>query len=189
MKNSILLIDHNDSFTYNIVETFRQLNCAITVINYDEITIEKVTKFEKIILSPGPMLPKNYTKTLTLIKTFYKTKPFLGICLGHQAICEFFNADLENLSQVRHGVEQEITINTDSKLYKNLKKKINVGLYHSWIVSKHNFPKELKITSETEDQLIMSFEHKKYPVYGIQFHPESFLTTDGNQILKNFIDL
>lgn len=188
-KPKTILIDHNDSFTYNIAEVFRHLNYELTVLNYIDFNLEKINEFDKIILSPGPMLPKEYPKTLELIQTFYKTKSFLGICLGHQAICEFFDAKLENLNQVRHGVKQEIKIQKSSNLFKNIPSTINVGLYHSWIVNSINLPKELLITSKTTDGIIMSIEHKKYPIYGIQFHPESFLTEYGKQIIKNFIEL
>jgi len=194
LKNSkfrpkIILIDHNDSFTYNIAEVFRNLKYNLSVLNYSELSIKKVTGFDKIILSPGPMLPKNYPKTLKLIQTFYKTKSILGICLGHQAICTFFNAELKNLKQVRHGVAQKIRFLNTSRLFKNIPISINVGLYHSWIVNSKNLPKELIVTSKTNDGIIMSAQHRKYPLYGIQFHPESFLTKHGKQILKNFIDL
>jgi para-aminobenzoate synthetase component 2 len=189
MTPKIILIDHNDSFTNNIVEVFRTLKQEITVINYSDLSIKAVKNFDKIILSPGPMLPKDYPKTFTVIKKYFKEKSFLGICLGQQAICEFFNAKLQNLHQVKHGVEQEIEIQKKSKLFKDIPNIINVGLYHSWIVNDINFPKELIITSKTNDNLIMSIEHRQYSIYGIQFHPESFLTKYGKQIIKNFISL
>jgi anthranilate synthase/aminodeoxychorismate synthase-like glutamine amidotransferase len=187
-KETILLIDHNDSFTFNIVEVFRSLNQKITVLNYSDLSIESIAKFDKIIFSPGPMLPEDYPKTLEILKQLYNTKQLLGICLGHQIIGEFFNAKLKNLQQVKHGVAQEITLEK-SDLFKNIDTSIKVGLYHSWVVATENFPSELKITSRSTDNLIMSLEHREYPVFGIQFHPESFLTKDGKQLLQNFIDL
>lgn len=186
----VLLIDHNDSFTYNIIELLRSFNdLDFEVINYSKLNPEKIKHFDKLIVSPGPSLPKDYVATKKIIETFYKTKPILGICLGHQAISQVFNAKLENLSEVRHGVEQKIVINNHKVLFKNTSPSIIVGLYHSWIVSKIDFPKELEITSLSDDGIIMSLKHKKYPVYGIQFHPESFLTIDGKTILKNFLEL
>ncbi len=189
VKKTILLIDHNDSFTFNIVEVFRGLNQKIEVVKYTDLTIEKVRNFDKIIFSPGPMLPKDYPKTFEVLKQFYKTKQILGICLGHQLIAEFFEAVLKNLQQVKHGVEQTITIQEKSKLFKNINTSINVGLYHSWVVDAENFPSEIKITSRSTDNLIMSLEHREYPIFGIQFHPESFLTKEGKQLFQNFIDL
>lgn len=187
---NVLLIDHHDSFTYNIIELLRSFkNLKFEVINYADLNTEKIKQFDKLIVSPGPSLPKDYVATKKIIKTFYKTKPILGICLGHQAISQVFNAKLENLSQVRHGVEQEIIISNHQTLFKNVPVNIIVGLYHSWIVSTTDFPEELEITSLSDDGIIMSLKHKKYPVYGIQFHPESFLTKDGKTILKNFLEL
>jgi anthranilate synthase/aminodeoxychorismate synthase-like glutamine amidotransferase len=186
----VLLIDHNDSFTYNIIELLRSFKeLDFEIINYTELNNEKIEHFDKLIVSPGPSLPKDYVATKKIIRTYYKTKPILGICLGHQAISQVFNADLENLSQVRHGVEQQIIINNHHTLFRNINTTITVGLYHSWIVSKTNFPKELEITSLSDDGIIMSLKHKKYPIFGIQFHPESFLTKDGKTILKNFLEL
>jgi len=188
-EKTILLIDHNDSFTFNIVEVFRNLKQKIEVVNYVDITTEKVANFDKIIFSPGPMLPKDYPKTFEILKQFYKTKQILGICLGHQIIAEFFKSQLKNLKQVKHGVEQRIEILEKSSLFKDINSPTNVGLYHSWVVDAENFSSEIKITSRSTDNLIMSLEHKIHPIYGVQFHPESFLTKEGKQLLQNFIDL
>ena len=187
---NVLLLDHNDSFTFNIVEVFRHFeNCSITVINYNDIDLNQVHVFDKIILSPGPCLPENYPKTTQLIKQFYKTKSILGICLGHQAICSYFGSDLYTMDKVIHGIKKEITNTQKSQLFKDIPKKTDVGLYHSWAVKSTNLSSELKITATTKDNMIMAIEHEKYHVYGIQFHPESFLTTHGTQLLKNFIEL
>lgn len=186
----VILIDHNDSFTFNIVEVLRQIkNCEVQVVNYNKITIELIKGFDKIIFSPGPGLPKDYNKTIKIVDTFFRQKPILGICLGQQIICTYFGANLYNMETIIHGVKKEIHITTKSKLFKNAPIKIRVGLYHSWAVSNTKFPKDLLITSTGVDGTIMSVEHEKYPLYGIQFHPESFLTEYGIQILKNFIEL
>jgi anthranilate synthase/aminodeoxychorismate synthase-like glutamine amidotransferase len=186
----IVLIDHKDSFTFNIVEVLRQFNNhKLSVIDYSSISLKMVEEFDKIILSPGPGLPNDYKTTFEIIKKFYKTKPILGICLGHQAIGSYFGAELQNMKHVKHGVNQQIEINSKSKLFKSIPKKITVGLYHSWVVSRKHFPKELQITSVSNDNKIMSMEHENYPLYGIQFHPESFLTEYGATILTNFIEL
>ena len=186
----ILLIDHNDSFTYNIIDLLRQFNCiSFKVISYKEIDKISICNFEKIILSPGPSVPSSYTETKELVKKYYKTKHFLGICLGHQLLSEFFGCKLHNLKQVKHGVLESIKIARDSQIYNNISKYINVGLYHSWVVSNKNFSDQLLITSLTKDNLIMSMEHKKYPIFGVQYHIESFLTEQGETIIKNFIEL
>ncbi len=186
----IVLIDHNDSFTYNIIDLLRQFKFVnFKIIPYKELFETKIMPFDKIILSPGPLTPKNYTKTTQLIATYYQTKPILGICLGHQLLSEFFGCTLYNLKQVKHGVSTKISIDKKSNLYKNLPLKLSVGLYHSWAVSDVNFSKELKITAKSSDNLIMSMEHIKYPLFGIQYHLESFLTKHGKQILENFIQL
>ena len=184
----IVLIDHKDSFTYNIIEVLRKIGSnTTTVISYTDLVVNDLITYDKIILSPGPCLPKNYPKTLLLLEKYYKTKPILGICLGHQAICSFFGAELYNLEKVVHGINRKIQILKKSILYKNIGKETEVGLYHSWAVNNHNFPTELSVTSFTDDKIIMSVEHITYPIYGIQFHPESFLTTHGEKILRNFI--
>jgi anthranilate synthase/aminodeoxychorismate synthase-like glutamine amidotransferase len=186
----ILLIDHNDSFTYNIVDAFRQIqNCEIIVVNYSDVSLDLVSKFDKIILSPGPGLPKYFSKTLQIIEQFYKTKPILGICLGHQAICQFFDAQLNQKAQVVHGDRQLVTLITKDELHQNLPNIFNVGLYHSWYVNQADFPKELTITSISETNMIMSISHKNYPIFGVQYHPESFLSEFGTQIFKNFASI
>ncbi len=186
----IALIDHNDSFTYNIIDLLRQFKSVnFSVIPYNELSETNIMPFDKIILSPGPLTPKNYTKTTQLVATYYQTKPILGICLGYQLLSEFFGCTLYNLKQVKHGVRTEIVIDKKSILYENLPSKLQVGLYHSWAVLDNNFSKELKITAKNKDDLIMSMEHLKYPIFGIQYHLESFLTKHGKQILENFIQL
>jgi len=184
----IALIDHNDSFTFNILELLRKIGGNnTTVISYNNLIVSELSKFDKIILSPGPCLPQDYPKTFEVIEQFYKTKPILGICLGHQAICSFFGAKLYNFKDVVHGVDTDITIKESNFIFKNVPSKTEVGLYHSWAVK--NAPNSLKILAITEGEVIMSIKHIDYPVYGIQFHPESFLTTHGELILKNFINL
>ena len=189
-KVTIALIDHNDSFTYNVVDVLRKIdNLSLKVIPYTSLVVSELDKFDKIILSPGPSLPQDYPKTLQVIHQYHKTKAILGICLGHQAICSFFGAALYNFKEVVHGVNKAITIFDNSNLFKEIPSPTQVGLYHSWAVNKGDFPNELQITSKSEDSIIMSVKHKKYAVYGMQFHPESFLTTNGERMLKNFIEL
>jgi len=184
----LLLIDYNDSFTFNVVELLRKIgNNITTVINYEDLVVTELSEFDKIILSPGPCLPQDYPKTFEVIKQYYKQKPILGICLGHQAICSFFGAELYNFKEVIHGVNQKIILTEKNSLFKGVPNKTEVGLYHSWAVK--NAPNSLKILAVTEGEVIMSIKHIDYPVYGIQFHPESFLTTHGELIIENFFKL
>jgi anthranilate synthase component 2 len=186
----IVVIDNYDSFTYNLVHYLEDLNCIVTVYRNDEIEIEMLEHFDKILLSPGPGIPDEAGLLKQIIKTYSKTKSILGICLGHQAICEVFGGKIINLNQVYHGISTEIEIlASDEQLFSGLNSKINVGRYHSWIVSKNNLPEDIEITSIDNDNQIMSIRHKTYDVKGVQFHPESILTPNGKRILKNWIEL
>ncbi len=186
----IVLIDHNDSFTFNVVELLRKIgHNIIKVISYDNLVIAELEKFDKIILSPGPSLPLDYPKTLQVIEKFYKTKPILGICLGHQAICSFFGAELFCINNVVHGENKRICIHNKYDIFNNISEFTEVGLYHSWAVNQMNFPNQLEIIAESNDKIIMSVKHKNYAVYGFQFHPESFLTVEGFKMLENFVKI
>lgn len=187
----ILILDNYDSFTYNIVHYVEELsNHEVVVVRNNEITLEEVNQFDKIILSPGPGLPKDAGILKELIKKYAKTKKILGVCLGMQAIGEVFGGQLVNLEKVYHGVATTINMTTKNDLlFQNIPETIQVGRYHSWIVSQNNFPKELQITSVDENNQIMSLKHKDYPVYGVQFHPESILTEFGKEIIANFLTL
>ncbi len=185
----VVLIDHNDSFTYNIIELLRKFKqVKVAVIPYDQLQLDKIAGFNKIILSPGPALPKDYPKTKRLIKKYYKQKPIFGICLGHQLLSEHFGLNLFNLNQVKHGVKEEIIINNQTVLYQQMEPKIEVGLYHSWAVKNENLKTDLQVTATNKDGLIMGIQHKKLPVFGVQYHVESFLTCKGKQIMQNFLD-
>nr|MBA2762356.1 gamma-glutamyl-gamma-aminobutyrate hydrolase family protein [Segetibacter sp.] len=154
----------------------------------DEISLEKVAEYDKIILSPGPGIPSEAGLLLPLIKEYAASKSILGVCLGHQAIGEVFGGKLVNLTTVFHGVATNCTLrNADSKLFINLPEQIEVGRYHSWIISEENFPDELEITAKDDNGYIMALQHKQYDVQGVQFHPESVLTPDGDIILRNWL--
>ena len=184
----VVLIDHNDSFTYNIVELLQKFKeVKVQVINYQNLDTQKLINFDKIILSPGPGLPKNYPKTTEVIKQFHQTKSILGICLGHQLISEFFGMQLFNLQEVKHGVKEQIIVNNQSVLYQNFTPNIDVGLYHSWAVKNEKTKTNLLVTATNNDGVIMSVQHQKLPVFGVQFHLESFLTPKGKNIMKNFL--
>ena len=190
----ILVFDNYDSFTYNLVHLVEKItNEKVDVFRNDQIALEDVKKYDKIILSPGPGLPVEAGLLLALIKEYAATKSILGVCLGHQAIGEVFGGKLENLSNVYHGVATEMkTVNSkqltvNSKLFNGLPTSFLAGRYHSWIVSKENFPEELEVTAEDENGYIMALQHKKFDIQGVQFHPESVLTPDGEIIMRNWL--
>jgi anthranilate synthase component II len=185
----ILVFDNYDSFTYNLVHLVEKItNEKVDVYRNDEISLEDVNAYDKIILSPGPGIPSEAGLLLPLIKQYAATKSILGVCLGHQAIGEAFGGTLTNLSKVYHGVATPIKItNTTSQILRGLPETIEVGRYHSWIISNENFPEELEVTATDDNGYIMALQHKTYDVQGVQFHPESVLTPDGEIILRNWL--
>ena len=184
----ILVFDNYDSFTYNLVHLIEKITGQkVDVYRNDQIALEKVKEYDKIILSPGPGVPEEAGLLLPLIKEYAPSKSILGVCLGHQAIGQAFGGTLVNLKTVYHGVATPIYQPSKSPLFKNLPEELEVGRYHSWIVSKENFPDELEITAEDENGYIMALQHKKYDVQGVQFHPESVLTPEGETIIRNWI--
>jgi anthranilate synthase component 2 len=185
----ILVFDNYDSFTYNLVHLVEKiLPIKVDVFRNDEIPIEKVKEYDKIILSPGPGIPSEAGLLLPLIKEYASSKSILGVCLGHQAIGEAFGGQLINLSKVYHGVATTCRIlNGSSELFAGLPKEIEIGRYHSWIVAKEKLPDELEVTAEDENGYIMALQHNKFDVQGVQFHPESVLTPQGEAIMKNWL--
>jgi anthranilate synthase component 2 len=159
----------------------------VTVVRNDQIALEDVAAYDKIILSPGPGIPSEAGLLLPLIKQYAPFKPILGVCLGHQAIGEAFGATLENLSTVYHGVATPIKIDNSNYLFNGLAETIEVGRYHSWVIANKDLPSELKVTATDENGLIMAIEHTSYDVCGVQFHPESVLTPNGEAIIKNWL--
>ena len=189
----ILVFDNYDSFTYNLVHLVEKItHLKVDVYRNDQIPLEKVKEYDKIILSPGPGIPQEAGLLLSLIKEYASSKSILGVCLGHQAIGEAFGAKLINLSTVFHGVATEIGVGRQesgirSPLFNGLPERIEVGRYHSWIVSDENFPDELEVTARDDNNYIMGLQHRTYDVQGVQFHPESILTPDGETILRNWL--
>jgi anthranilate synthase component 2 len=185
----ILVFDNYDSFTYNLVHLVQKIvNDTVEVFRNDQIPMERIKEYDKIILSPGPGIPKEAGLLLPLIKEYASTKSILGVCLGHQAIGEAFGGNLVNLSTVYHGVATSCELDTvNAPLFRNLPAQIAVGRYHSWIVSDKGFPEELEITARDENGYIMALQHKNLDVQGVQFHPESVLTPDGEMILRNWL--
>ncbi|MGE0561627.1 MAG: aminodeoxychorismate/anthranilate synthase component II [Flavobacteriales bacterium] len=186
---NILLIDNYDSFTYNLLHYIEDVSMKkVDVVRNDKITLKAIEKYDIIILSPGPGLPKDAGILLDVIKHYSSTKRILGVCLGMQAIGEVFGGRLKNLNQVYHGVATNLKIIESSDLlFNGIPQNIQIGRYHSWVVDSENFPLDLKITSIDDNGQIMSLKHQTYQLYGVQFHPESILTEYGKEIIANFL--
>lgn len=183
------MFDNYDSFTYNLVHLVEKiLHQKVEVYRNDKIALEKVKDYDKIILSPGPGIPVEAGLLLPLISEYAATKSILGVCLGHQAIGEAFGGKLINLSTVYHGVATPVKIvEKKNTLFAGLPDELEVGRYHSWVVSEEGFPADLRITARDDNNFIMAMEHVKYDVKGVQFHPESVLTPKGEDILRNWL--
>jgi len=184
----ILVFDNYDSFTYNLVQIIEQIiGSEVDVFRNDQIALEDIEKYDKIILSPGPGIPEEAGILLDMIKKYAPTKSIFGVCLGQQAIAEAFGGSLINLSEIYHGVATESLQINSHKIFNGLPEILEVGRYHSWAVNPDDFPAELEITSVDRNGMIMSLKHKTYDVHAVQYHPESILTPDGKQILENFL--
>jgi len=182
----ILVIDNYDSFTYNLVHYLEDLDCEVVVKRNDQLTLEEIDAFDKIVLSPGPGIPDEAGLLKEIIAEYAPTKSIFGVCLGQQAIAEVFGGSLINLDEVYHGIATKIKVVKDDVLFDGMSKEIEVGRYHSWVVDP-NMPEVLEVTSVDENGQIMSLRHKFYDVCAVQFHPESVLTPQGKQILKNWL--
>ena len=185
-----LLLDNYDSFTYNLCHILLELGVDTDVRRNDQISLDEVAYYDKILLSPGSGIPSEAGILLPLIEKYAPVKSILGVCLGEQAIGETFRASLLNLKDVFHGVCSDIRIIADEPLYEGLYPVFRAGRYHSWVVSKEGFPDCLEITAvDTEDGHIMGLRHRRYDVRGVQFHPESVLTPQGKTIIENWIKI
>ena len=190
----ILIIDNYDSFTYNLVHYVEEHNYKVQVFRNDKITLQKIRKLKpnKIIISPGPCTPDEAGISIDLIKYFYKKFPILGVCLGHQSIGQAFNAKIIKASKIMHGKVSTVT-NKGSEIFKGLPKKFDATRYHSLVIKNNTLPEYFKIISDTIDnnkKVIMGIQHIEYPIYGVQFHPESIATTPyGKKIIKNFLEI
>lgn len=185
----IVIIDNYDSFTYNLSHLLKDLGAEVTVLRNDQFQLSQLETFDKIVLSPGPGIPSEAGLLLDVIRTYAGKKPIFGVCLGHQAIGVVFGGRLENLSEVFHGVDTEGTQLGNDPVFEGLPRRITMGRYHSWVVSKEGFPECLEITAESDEGQIMALRHREYDIHGIQFHPESVLTPEGRQILRNWLSL
>jgi len=186
----ILVIDNYDSFTYNLVQYLGELGAELSVFRNDKITIEEIKKISpgKIIISPGPGEPKNAGISEKVIMEFGKSIPTLGVCLGHQAIGEAFGGKIIRSKHLMHGKTSAI-LHNGKGIFKGILNPFDATRYHSLVIERSSFPAELEITAETDDKDIMALQHKQYPIYGVQFHPESILTSEGMKLLKNFLEI
>ena len=186
----ILMIDNYDSFTYNLVQYLSELGGKLTVHRNDKISIEEIKKLKPshIIISPGPGRPSKAGISEEVIKEFGPSIPLLGVCLGHQAIAEVFGGKVVRADKLMHG-KISLIYHDANVIFKGLSNPFEATRYHSLIVEKKSLPKDLLITAWTKDNEIMGVVHKKFPIWGVQFHPESILTKEGKQLLKNFIEI
>ena len=189
MNKKIVVIDNYDSFVYNLVHYLEELDCHVTVLRNDQFHIDDLESYDKILLSPGPGIPDEAGLLKEVIKQYAPSKPILGVCLGQQAIGEAFGGSLANLEQVFHGIATKINIiEEDTILFKGLSSSIEVGRYHSWVVAQDDFPASLEVTARDENGQIMALRHREYDVRGVQFHPESVLTPQGKEMIKNWVN-
>lgn len=187
----ILIIDNYDSFTYNLYQQIGSINSDIIIKRNDKVTIKEIETLSPthIVISPGAKTPKDSGISIDIIKHFAEKIPILGVCLGHQAIIEVFGSKIIRADEIIHGKSSLINLDNDSILFNNLPKRMNVARYHSLIGDRNSFPDCLKITAWDDKNVIMAVQHKQFKVFGLQFHPESILTENGTQIIKNFLAL
>jgi len=184
----ILVIDNYDSFTYNLVHLLLKY-AEVKVVMNDEVDMEEVKRFDKILFSPGPGIPEEAGQMIEVIKTFAGSKPMLGICLGHQAIGEVYGGKLKNLSKVYHGVSTPIKVMArNNYLFKNIPESFEAGRYHSWVVDEKSVPSEIEVTAVDASGMIMALSHTKYDINGVQFHPESIMTEHGDTLIGNWVN-
>lgn len=185
----ILILDNYDSFTYNLYQYIGTINPDIKVVRNDKTTIEEIKELKPshIVISPGPGFPNTAGICIDVIKEFAPKVPILGVCLGHQAIGEAFGGEIVHAPTLMHGKADVIEVDMNCKIFKGLERNMEVGRYHSLVVSRETLPEELKITAESKDGLIMAVKHRNYETYGIQFHPESVLTPQGFKMMENFL--
>lgn len=185
----ILLIDNYDSFSYNLFQLIGEIEPDIKVIRNDELKENEIRDLnpERIILSPGPGRPEDAGIIIDVVRELGKEIPILGVCLGHQAICTAFGATVTYAKELMHGKQSEVSFDITSPLFKGCPEKAKVARYHSLAAEAETIPECLKITARTVDGEVMAVQHEKYPIYGVQFHPESIMTPDGKQMLRNFI--
>ena len=186
----ILVLDNYDSFTYNLVHLLKAIGLYkdIAIFRNDKIAIEEIEQYDCILLSPGPGVPKDAVIMSEIIKKYGATKSILGVCLGHQAIGEAYGAKLYNLDEVYHGVVTDIFLKNSDSIFQEVPDSFKACRYHSWVISNKNFPQNLIVTSEDANQFVMSIKHKQYNVRGLQFHPESIMSSYGKKMIINWLE-
>ena len=186
----VLILDNYDSFTYNLVQYIEEeLGQPVTVRRNDEVGLDEVGDYDLVVLSPGPGVPADAGIMPELLRRYAGKLPILGVCLGHQAIGEAFGGRLHNLSEVHHGVETPMRrTKTDDVLFAGVPETFNAGRYHSWVIDPDSLPEELEVTATGEYGGIMAVQHREYPIFGVQFHPESIMTEHGRLMIKNLLD-
>jgi len=185
----VLLIDNYDSFTFNLVHAIEPMVDELVVWRNDLFNIPDVASFDKIIFSPGPALPEEAGLMMDVIREYHRKIPMLGVCLGFQALIEFFGGELINLEPVRHGESKSIKIIRNHSIFKELQSSEEVGLYHSWGIRSNELPACFQKLATDNDGVVMAIQHKEWPLYGVQFHPESVMTPQGNKMLENWIKI
>ncbi len=187
----VLLIDNYDSFSYNLYQYVGEFDTDIRVIRNDEMTVREIREMhpDRIILSPGPGRPEDAGMIIEAVRELGKTIPMLGVCLGHQAICAAFGANITYAGQLMHGKQSEVTFDGDCILFRDCPKKALVARYHSLAADPDTLPEELLVTAKTEDGEVMAVQHRDYRIYGVQFHPESIMTPDGKTMIRNFLQM
>lgn len=185
----ILIIDNYDSFTYNLVQYLGEMNVELNIVRNDKITLEEIRKMhpEAIVISPGPCTPKEAGVSVPLIKEFYKDIPILGVCLGHQSIGEAFGGDVVKAPSVVHGKTSEVQ-HEGKGIFKSIPNRFLATRYHSLVIEPTTMPSELEVTAKTQDGVVMGVQHRQYPIFGVQFHPESIATQHGKVLLRNFVE-
>lgn len=186
-QQKVVIVDNYDSFTYNLAHLVRELGAEVEVLRNDAFEIEALNAFDKIILSPGPGIPDEAGLTLKVIEYYAGQKPILGVCLGHQAIGQFFGGNLINLEDVYHGVQTPITIVADDYLWEGMPTRFEAGRYHSWVVDDKELPTCLEVTARSDEGRIMALRHRDLDLRGVQFHPESVLTPQGRLLMENWL--
>jgi len=184
----VLLLDNYDSFTYNLQHYLVQFDADVDVFRNNEIEVEAIEGYDAIVLSPGPGLPNEAGILMEVIKKYAATKPILGVCLGHQALCQHFGGELLNLDTVWHGRDSDCTQIAPDDLFEGIASPFKVGHYHSWSVRKDNIGIGLIQTAESEHGWVMAMQHESLPIHGVQFHPESVMTPDGLKMISNWVD-
>ncbi|KAE9531090.1 anthranilate synthase component II [Testudinibacter aquarius] len=182
----LLIINNHDSFTYNLVDLLRRIEgLEMQVCDTENVDLDRVADFSHLLISPGPDVPSAYPQLFEILQRYHQQKSILGVCLGHQTLCQFFGGELYNLAQIRHGRSEVLRQTDSSLLFQNLPQSFKIGLYHSWAIK--NLPPCLQATAVDQDGTLMAMQHRTLPIFGVQFHPESFITEHGEQMLRNWL--